>query len=278
LDAELAGRAIDLPSTHRSLRWSAALVATFAVMALALLVAGAGLWWREHEVISLADTGVRTTGTVTAVQSRVVARERHTIGTIDVVYDVNGESRQTRFDVINHVVQYHPGDRVDVAYDAAQPDRVDLVGDVAASQGFVPWEVPLAFAGLALLLSAIAVRHLRTVRGVVRDHEWLAVPAVRKPATRAWRGRGSTVVELGEPASPERVVASPVGIRALPPTIEPVAWVAGWGQRRFVVAPPGGRPLLLVQRETDTGTDAEPDGPLGPGVDGVSEPHSRHAP
>jgi hypothetical protein len=275
LDPTITGAATELPATRVALRRSVVLIVLFSVMAIGLAVGAAGSWWSQHQVMSLDDVGVRTTGTVTSVQSRIVARERQVTGSIDVAYDVGGRSQQHRFGVSNHVAQYHQGDRVDLAYDPSDPTSVDLVGEPVASQGFVPWEVLAAFAVLALLLSGVAVRHLRRVSRVLASNEWLAVPAVRKPSTRAWRGRGTTVIELGEPSSPERVVASPVGIRALPPTIEPIAWVAGWGERRFVVAPPGGRPLLLVQRLSDLGTDAVTDrGAVAPTVD----PQPRHAP
>ena len=192
-------------------------------------------------------------------------------------YSVAGRAQPVRFDVSNHVQQYHDGDRVDVAYDADQPDRVDLVNEPAASRGFLPWEVPTAFAALAGLMSAIAVRHLRGAKRLLGAHEWLAVPAVLRPSSRGLRGRGTTVVELGEPASPERVVASAVGMRALPPTVEPVAWVAGWGKERFMLAPPGGRPLLLMHRLSELGVDAVPIR-TNDIVPDLEQEHQRHAP
>jgi hypothetical protein len=274
------------PATRRALRRSTVLVALFAASAVLLTTLGVGLWWRQHSLSSLSTTGVRTTATVDSIESHTVARERHTIGSIDVTYGAEGQPRHTKFDVSINVTQYHTGDKVAVAYDRSQPDRVDLIDEPAASQGFVPWEVPAAFAVLAAVMAAIAIRHLRSYRRILRRHEWLAVPAVLKGVSRRLPGRGTTVVELGESTSPERIVASAVGIRALPPTVEPVAWVAGWGERRFVLAPPGGSPLLLMHRLGELGVDAEPDRPTsaasgdgaGDASRPVEDPRPRHAP
>jgi hypothetical protein len=283
-DAALAGAlslpASELPATRSALRRSSVLVALFALSAIVLLVFGGVLRWRQYQMTNLATTGVRATATVDSVESRAVAREHHIIGLINVTYPVGGQPQRARFDVSTHVVQYHEGDKVEVAYDRAHPDQADLVNDPAASRGFVPWELPFAFALVAGFMAGIAIRHLRSYRRVLGSHEWLAVPAIRKPASGRVRGRGTTVVELGEASSPERIVATVVGIRAMPPTIEPIAWVAGWGSRKFVLAPPGGRPLLLMQRLSDVGVDAETDR----AADGSSAPlagdvpHQRHAP
>jgi hypothetical protein len=274
------------PASRRAFRRATFLVALFAATAAVLTVLGGGLWWRQHSLSSLGTTGVHTTATVDAVQSHVVGRERHTIGTIKVTFAVDGQPRHTQFDVSINVVRYHDGDKVAIAYDRSDPGRVDLIGEPAASQGFLPWEVPAGFAVMAAVMAAIAIRHVRMLGRLLRRHEWLAVPAVLKPVSRRLPGRGSTVVELGESTSPERVVASAVGIRALPPTVEPVAWVAGWGQRHFVLAPPGGSPLLLMRRLSEFGVDADPQRPgrrepVDGGSEGagpVEQRHPRHAP
>jgi hypothetical protein len=276
-EAALGRSAFELPATRSSLRRSEIFVALLVAAAIGLLVLGGVLRWRQYELTSLASTGRVTTATVESVDTHTVGREHHIIGDVTVRYTVDGQARSARFDVSNHVLRYHDGDLVPLAYDPQQVGRVDLVDEPAASQGLLPWEIPTAFAVMAGLMGAIAVRHLRSQRRLLKANEWLAVPAVLRPSTRRLRGRGTTVVELGEAASPERVVATPIGIRALPPTVEPLAWVAGWGGRRFVLAPEGGRPLLLMHRLSDVGVDAAPIDVDG--LDDVSpRNHQRHAP
>lgn len=285
-DEALGQPAYALAATRATLRRSSALVAFGVVSAVVLVGLGARLWWVQHTLTNLATGGVHTTATVDSVNARSVAREHHVIGYIDTSFTVDGQPRTARFDVSTHVVQYHNGDKVEVAYAAGDPGFVDLVNDPAASRGFLPWELSAAFGVVAALMSGIAIRHLRSYRQLLKTNEWLAVPAVLKATSPRVRGRGTTVVELGEASSPERVVGSTVGIRALPPTVEPVAWVAGWGRRRFVVAPPGGHPLLLMHRLSDVGVDAEPIRPApetGPttetgGSVGSVDPHPQDRP
>ncbi len=261
VEALLAAPAAVVGATGRRIRRSYLLAGICAAVGVGLLVLGVGTLWVEHSFAQLADTGVRTPATVTDVASHVVSRERNLVGSVTVTYAVGSEDRTTVFDVNNHVTRYHVDDQVEVAYDPGEPSRVSLVGEPEATRGVVPWPISLAFGLLGLVMAAVTIAHLRRITRIVAAHEWLAVAAVRKPLPTGWRSGAGTVVQLGPETSPERVVACSLGFRGLPANIEPTAWIAGWGERQFVMAPPGGQPLLLMRRITDAGLDADGDHP-----------------
>lgn len=248
--------AYDLRATRRRVQATLVLAAFGVAVGVALLVASGVAWSSQRTLVSLDHPGARTPATVTAVASRVVARERHVIGSITVSFTQGTTPREHTFFVNNNVTRYQVGQPVQVAYDPADAAQVHLVGDDAASQGKVPWEVIGGVGLLVIGLAGIGAKHVLGARRILRAHEWVAVPAALRSTPKGLRSRGGSVVELGEARSPERIVAEAVTVRALPANIGPVAWVAGWGEKRLVVAPAGGCPALLVRVLSDLGADA----------------------
>jgi hypothetical protein len=103
---------------------------------------------------------------------------------------------------------------------------------------------------------ARGVRRLRWTRGVLADNPWVAV------ASRVFEIAGSDsstrpvlrVVELSGAPDEGAVFAGPVSGRLME-DLAPVAWVAG-SDRHFLVAAPGGAPVMRLKRIRIRGTRA----------------------
>jgi hypothetical protein len=147
------------------------------------------------------------------------------------------------------VDRYHDGDTVDVRYATGDPSSVGIVGETTVTPG-VPAAVFVIFGFVLVLMAAVGLRHVFRARRIVRDHEWLAMPATVRalPFEVGMRQRALRVVIVHDPANHVAISAEPVGLKRLPEDVAPLAWVAGLGEPQFVVAPPGGHKVVLVER------------------------------
>jgi hypothetical protein len=123
-------------------------------------------------------------------------------------------------------------------------------GAVGPTDGRFPWEVPALFGAGLLAASAVAASRLRWVRRTLHEHPWVVADARVVTATRSSTGghRAERALRLSGAPDPRTVFAAAVGVRS--PSMagfEPEAWVAGTG-RQFLVAAPGGAPILRVRR------------------------------
>jgi hypothetical protein len=104
--------------------------------------------------------------------------------------------------------------------------------------------------GLGAMLAVVAGFGLHKawwMRRVVDRFAWEPVTCelVEVAVSYGLRERSNTLLRLHDPTG--TVVVQRVGFGLMPPTLEPVAWVAGLGRSRFVVAVSGGAPLFAVR-------------------------------
>ncbi len=236
------GPALDVVATRRGVRKIARRWAAVALAAAALLALGTWRWTvRDHPV-----QGVSATGVVVDREERVVGWGRTRSGSVTIDVTTNDQTRRATVDLGEHIDQYQLGDPVDVVFNADQPDRVAIAGVPTRSSG-----VPAAgIFGMGVGLAAVAGVGLRKtwwMRRVVDRYAWVPVTAERHEVAvhLGRRERSNTLLHLHDATG--TVIVQRVGNAFMPLELEPVAWVAGLGGSRFVVAPPGGGPIYAVK-------------------------------
>lgn len=126
----------------------------WAVLLLALLVLGAGLYY-GYESWQLVERGRSVTGTVVDFHERVSDEDQQV--TVAPVVEFRIDGRAYRF--VSAAYRNRPasaiGAEVDVLYDPASPEqaRLNRSGDL--------WGIPLAMVGVGVLLGAVVVGMLR---------------------------------------------------------------------------------------------------------------------
>ena len=132
------------------------------------------------------------------------------------------------------------GGEIDVTYPADDPSNAHVVGEVRDAWA-LPWFVPLLLGATSIAIGAAASNRLRWINAVLRDNPWVVAEStlIERPIRMLQlHGAPDDGAALVEPLSWRgRAMAELV----------PQAWVAGDG-RRFLVAAPGGSPVLRMRR------------------------------
>jgi hypothetical protein len=243
-------RAVAAPATAAAVRRSTLIAA--ALLIVGVLCAAGGLllrWELNQSATALEREGVRTPGTITAVDSLPVGPSRQMTGSVTVSFQANGAAQTVQLNMGSDVVQYQPNQQVTVMYDAANPSVAGIVGQSLSPTATVPWVLTLGF-GLVLVLAGVVMALLlRRTRRIVRSQPWIEVPAEVQEVlgTNGLQRQSTIVLVLRDPTRGRNVIAETVGLRRFGVDLEPVAWAAGWDDKRFVVSPSGGGRLIPVR-------------------------------
>ncbi|HEV7761435.1 MAG TPA: DUF3592 domain-containing protein [Acidimicrobiales bacterium] len=265
MDTPPPGPALAVAATRAALRRSATLIGGLAALAGAIIALAVVLGLAQRRADDLATHGIHRPGTVTDVAVTYSGgRARQPRGTLTVRFvTATGARRTGTVTVGTDVIDYAEGDAVTVVYDPDDAGRIQVVGaDDPDRNG--AWLAPAGVGGLLLGLTGLAVARQRRTRRLLRSQAWEAVPARLRalPPSFGARGRSHSVLELYGPGDGPRVVVGTRGLRPFGPELEPTAWIVG-GDAAFVVAPPGGRPVLLTRRIPEHEPEPEPDDPDG---------------
>jgi hypothetical protein len=193
-----------------------------------------------------------TSAVVRDITTRQVTRSGSRYGDLHLELTVDGRTYEATVDAADHAGDYVVGQRVDVVHDAADPTEASLVGVRPPEHG-VPAFLLLLLAFVLAVGATVSALHVRRVRKIVNRYAWVPTLSslVEVEAVYGLRSRARILLQLHDPSGP--AFADRVGIRRFPATVDGTAWVAGYGQRLFVVAPPGGRPALLVRHLASSG-------------------------
>jgi hypothetical protein len=240
------GSAIEAGPTARALRRSRRIAGLGALVAAALLVISALVLYSGNRD-RRAQLGAQAPAVVTATSVVTVGWARQQSGSVTVSFDANDGTHHVVIDVGPAVVRFDKGDDATVVYDPNHPDSARLL-DVAPPVRGVPWWLYTIVGLLLAVFAALRLRGLATVRRILVSNPWVAMPSSMHevPVQVGARLRSRQVVILDDPIDHSRTAADPTGIGRLPPSLAPVAWVAGDGGR-IVLAPPPGRPLILAR-------------------------------
>jgi hypothetical protein len=235
--------ASDAPLTRAALGRSAALRSTALVMGALALVLGAALLWRGAAPgRDLAAEGDRVPGTVTQVAPQRVNGGGNERGLVTFEFELDG-ARVTATNLVGGtIMHYSVGEPVEVVV-----RQDDLEGARLSTELDRPgWEVPgvilLGGGAAAIAYGTARARALRRIRRCLDAEPWMAVMArldhvaVDGPGAR----RAMGVVAVQRAAGERPLVVITRGLRRFTPTVEPVAWVAGWGGPVMVLSPEGG--------------------------------------
>ncbi|MCU1359493.1 MAG: hypothetical protein JWN99_782 [Ilumatobacteraceae bacterium] len=240
-------RAADAPGTHRWLRHRT-IACTVATVIAVVLIVGATVQRMTTGSQPVDARHRQTVATITGVDSHLPGSTGPTTSLTFSFRAEDGSAHSGRLAATRPSADFTVGAALAVVYDIDHPDSAQVVGR-SADRATIPWFVPLALGLAFATVSLAAAQRLRWAARVVRDNPWvmaqsakreMAVPGVRRYVLR-------TLVLCGAPDEGE-VLAQPLSwrARALDQYV-PSAWVAG-SDRRFVVAAPGGAPLLRCRR------------------------------
>jgi xanthosine utilization system XapX-like protein len=240
-----------------------AIVRVTWALGLVLVLAGLVLWELHRSSDTWVSDSVRTVGSITAVTATPRGSGGPSI-TIGVQFATpNGESHRGSIEVGRTSRLFSVGAPVDLVYDRADPSRVAVRG-ATPDTSQVPWSVPVAIGVGFLAIGVVGARRVRWEARLLGDNPWVVAASeiVEMPQVFGARQRATRALRLTGAPEMSTVVAAPAGIRS-PAMVEfaPQAWVAGSG-RRFVVAAPGGAPLLRMQRLPSAPRRPDPQGPM----------------
>jgi hypothetical protein len=242
------GPAIAVEPTRRSLRRYLRIAQLAALVATVLLVTAAYLWIHHLTSIDLQADGASTSGTVVSVSHHQVGNPKIQTTFLNVTYKVDSTTERQRISLGDHVDGFHAGQKVTIRYDPSNPMFAEVDGYRA--HGGVPPLIPLVFGLIVLAFSWPGIRRAHFVYRVLTNDPWDVHPAeiLEVPFNGpmvGFSGRARILIRLEGMTG--TIVAAPVGLRRLNPTFAPSAWVAGYGDRQMVVAPPGGSPIVCVR-------------------------------
>ena len=239
-------RAIDEGATRRSLRRRWAVVIGLAVVALGL-AASAGARVRVDEGASVLQRDGRVAdGTIVEVDAERVGRARVADGSVQVRFEADGQAHQSAVYVGTAVPAYHADQDVQVVYDPADLNRVELRGVTTAGRG-LPATPALALGALFAAMAFVAGRHVVLIRHVLRREPWRTVASslVQVPQSIGLRQGSRTRVVLETMAGP--VTVEPVGLNRVDPGFAPEVRCAGTAGPHVVLAAPGGGHVVLAR-------------------------------
>jgi len=242
------GPAIAVESTRRSLRRYLRIGRVAAALATVLLITSAWLLIAHVRALDLQTGGARATGTVVSVSSHQVGNPRIQTTFVTVTYSAKGHAERQRLSLGGHINGFHDGQHVTIRYDPADPTFAEVQGH--RSHDGVPPLIPFVFGLIVLAFSWPGIRRARFVNRILTNDPWDAHQSaiVEVPFAGPVVGlSGRARILLRLEGMTGVIVAAPVGLRRLNPTFAPVAWVAGYGDRQMVVAPPGGSPIVCVR-------------------------------
>jgi hypothetical protein len=236
------GPASDLVATRRGLHRIAIRWALVAMAALVLLSLGTWRWLHRDKPVE----GPRTPAAVVDVVTHVVGWGRTHSGFVTVEFTIDGQSQRSRVKVGNIGNRFAEGDVIDVVYEPTNPDRVAIVGEATRSSG-VPAASLLGLGALIALAAGVGVRKVRWIHRIIADYAWVPVTCalVEIPVALGLRERSHTLLRLWDESGTVVVERADHGL--IPPSLVPIAWVAGLGRPRFVVSAPGGARLIPVK-------------------------------
>ncbi len=242
------GPAIGVESTRRNLRRYLRVAGVFATLAAAFIVLGAALWVAHARSFDIQADGHRADGTVEKVTNHQIGNPKISTTILTVAYTANGTRLTERISLGGYVAGFHPGQTVTVLYDPSNASYAEIQGH--RSHAGVPSLLPAVLGLLVLSLSWPGIRRARYLHRVLTNDPWDAhrTELVEVPYGGPMVGLSGRVrLLLRIHGMTGTIVAAPVGLRRLNPTFTPVAWVAAFGDRQMVVAPPGGSPILCVR-------------------------------
>jgi hypothetical protein len=235
------GPASAVRATGRSLRRMTARWSVVLVAAAALLGAGAWQWLATDDTVR----GTRTPASVVDVMRRVVGSARTESAIVRVQFTVDGEPKQAAVRVGKIDDRFVVGHEIDVVYDPSNPQRIAIEG-VPSRTPSVP---AASLCGLGLVLAvagAVGARKVWWMRRIISRYAWVPVSSsLLETEVHGIRERTYHVLVLRDDTG--TVLAERVDHGLVPQSLEPVAWVAGLGRPRFVVAPPGGAPTIPMK-------------------------------
>jgi hypothetical protein len=261
--AAFGARACDAAPTRRWLRRRLTGGLAAVVLGVALVVAG---------VLVRATTGrpQELTASRREAMARVVEVTRQNNGKLGTTVEltlqyrtVDGHQQTSRLGVGVPRAEYVKGVELPVVYEARHPEQALLEGVPVNPP--IPWPVPIGLGVVGLVVGALVAVRTRLILRTLRDNPWVATPSSLVEATA---GKSSLrpvarFLELDGAPDPEPVLAGPLSARIVPDLVDE-AWVAG-SDRRFVVAAPGGAPLVRTHRAklrpqatTDRSRDRKP--------------------
>ncbi len=165
-----------------------------------------------------------------------------------VRYAAGGITRTAVISGSADLTDLRPGQTVPLLVDVRDPDSVRPAVDPDGGARAIRWRSATLIGAAAIAAVAAAVVAVSVIRRrrLLARNPWVVVPAriVDVPTARA-RGRRRYLL-LDDPTS-DLVTAEAVGVRSIVDGMEPDVWVAGGGDR-FLIASPGGAPVLTVRR------------------------------
>ncbi|MCU1393967.1 MAG: hypothetical protein JWM34_2395 [Ilumatobacteraceae bacterium] len=183
---------------------------------------------------------VHGVATVTAVTKSWGGTTGPTVAVRYAFTAADGTARTGTLGVARPSARYTVGATIDITYPVGHPEQSHVSGEIRDATS-VPWFVPFLFGLGALVIGVAALSRMRWIRATLRDNPWvLAEVAVIQRPIRLLQLRGAP--------DDGNLLAEPLSWRAR--TLDefaPTAWVAGT-DRRFLVAPPGGAPVLRCRR------------------------------
>ena len=242
------GPAIAVESTRRNLRRYLRIARAAAAVAGVLLVMSA--WLLIHHVtgLDLQTDGAKATGIVDSVTAHQVGNPKIQTTFVTVTYSAGGARVHERLSLGTPTNRFHPGQHVLIRYDPADATFAEVQG-YRAHDG-VPALIPFVLGLIVLGFSWPGIRRAHFLNRVLSNDPWdvhrseLVEVPLSGPVV-GLSGRARTLLRLQGMTGV--IVAAPVGLRRLNPTFAPVTWVAAYGDRQMVVAPPGGSPIICVR-------------------------------
>ena len=132
---------------------------------------------------------------------------------------------------------------ISVRYLPSDPTDVMIVGQPPTTRSTVPWVVTGGL-GLAMaVLGGTAFARLRRMRRLLDRGPWVEVRS-RREQVQIFRQHAEIVLVLDHPDGRDRLVVRHLGLRSFNATLQPTAWIVGWGTERPVLAPVGGGKLF----------------------------------
>ena len=240
--AQWGWRAVDAAPTRGYLRLRRTVGTVGIALGILLMVGSVALVIADHRARD-APGDTHANGTVTAVTSTVGGSTGPT-SSVDYTFVVrdngNAAVHTGHISLARPSAAYTVGAQIEITYPADRPDEAHVVGEVHDAW-MLPWFVPLLLGVAALIVAIGALSRLRWITNVLTDNPWVLVEA-------ALIERPMRMLQLHGAPSDGDVLAEALSWRSRDMhAMVPQAWVAGSG-RRFLVAAPGGAPVLCVRR------------------------------
>jgi hypothetical protein len=248
LEPPPVGPAIEVEATRRNLRRYLRIARLATTVAGLLMITSAVLFLVHVSSLDLQTDGARSIGTVEAISAHQVGNPRIQTTFVLVTYTGSGRNIHERISLGRPTKRFRDGQQVTIRYDSAHPTLAEVQG--YPSHAGVPPVVPLLLGVIVLAFSWPGIRRAHLVQRVLSNDPWDAHHSelVEVPLAGPMVGLSNRArILLRLEGMTGVVVTAPVGIRRLNPTFAPVAWVAGYGDRLMVVAPPGGSPIVCVR-------------------------------